>query len=466
MFRYYLSKWYRNIILKARQYGFTTFDCLYALDTAIWTPGIACGIIAHNLDDAKKIFATKIKAPYDWLDEDIRIAVKAKTDRVDSLELSNGSRIDVSTSFRSGTVQILHVSEMGKIAAKYPDKAQEIKTGAFEAAGKHAQLCMESTAEGRAGFFYDQCMDAMRLQQSRGMDIGQLDWRFFFHPWFRDPEYALPREGARPMPPALTEYFAKLGKDQPQFQISPEQQIWYASKWRVLGDLMKREYPATPREAFEASLEGAYFAYQMARAREEGRVPDTLPVHRNIGVETWWDYGSGASDLMAIWMTQRVGRWCHVIGYYDNHSQGWDHYKKYLDDWAAERGVTFVGHHAPHDIVHPESTGKTRLESAAAAGIAFDWVPRTDSKWSSIQAARSHIDTCWFDATACERGISGLDEYRKEWDEHLGDWSDKPHKSWARHPADAFQTLAMGYDQAALNTPRARPVVKRRRVPG
>ena len=66
MFRYDLAKWYRNIILKARQYGFTTFDCLWALDNAIWNPGISCGIIAHNLDDAKKIFKTKGTTSTPW----------------------------------------------------------------------------------------------------------------------------------------------------------------------------------------------------------------------------------------------------------------------------------------------------------------------------------------------------------------------------------------------------------------
>ena len=61
---------------------------------------------------------------------------------------------------------------------------------------------------------------------------------------------------------------------------------------------MKREYPSTPEEAFEASIEGAYYAEQMAQAELQGRVgpfkalPE-LPVH------TAWDIGVG--DATAIW---------------------------------------------------------------------------------------------------------------------------------------------------------------------
>ena len=45
------------------------------------------------------------------------------------------------------------MSEFGKICRKYPDKAQEIVTGAFEAVGLGNQVTLESTAEGREGYF-------------------------------------------------------------------------------------------------------------------------------------------------------------------------------------------------------------------------------------------------------------------------------------------------------------------------
>ena len=70
------------------------------------------------------------------------------TDNIRELSFSNGSRIAVGTSFRSGTLQFLHISEFGKICAKYPEKAREIVTGAIEALSIDGKLFIESTAEG------------------------------------------------------------------------------------------------------------------------------------------------------------------------------------------------------------------------------------------------------------------------------------------------------------------------------
>ena len=48
---------------------------------------------------------------------------------------------------------------------------------------------------------------------------------------------------------------AKIGE-----KIGPDARAWYAKKARQQGDDMKREFPGTPEEAFEAAIEGAYYA--------------------------------------------------------------------------------------------------------------------------------------------------------------------------------------------------------------
>jgi hypothetical protein len=118
-----------NLILKARQLGFTTLCCLVYLDACVFGPHTRAGVIAHRLEDAKVIFRDKIKFPYDRLDEGIRAAVPAVQDSADTLTFGNNSSLRVSTSMRSGTLQYLHVSEFGKICAQFPDKAREIVTG-------------------------------------------------------------------------------------------------------------------------------------------------------------------------------------------------------------------------------------------------------------------------------------------------------------------------------------------------
>ena len=54
----------RNIILKARQLGFTTEVCIIQLDAALFESA-KCALIAHTLNDAKRLFREKVKYAYD-----------------------------------------------------------------------------------------------------------------------------------------------------------------------------------------------------------------------------------------------------------------------------------------------------------------------------------------------------------------------------------------------------------------
>src|SRR5262249_784250 len=56
---------YRNIVLKARQLGFSTFIDVYALDQCLFNDNYRAGIVAHDLPSAQGIFRDKIKYPYD-----------------------------------------------------------------------------------------------------------------------------------------------------------------------------------------------------------------------------------------------------------------------------------------------------------------------------------------------------------------------------------------------------------------
>jgi len=159
-----------NIILKARQLGFSTLCCLIYLDACIFNPNTRAGVIAHRLDDAKVIFRDKIKFPYDNLPDQLKEKITATQDSADTLTFSNNSSIRVSTSMRSGTLQYLHVSEFGKICAQFPDKAHEIVTGALNAVAPGQYVVIESTAEGQEGSFGIQLGD--RCEQIHNVTKG------------------------------------------------------------------------------------------------------------------------------------------------------------------------------------------------------------------------------------------------------------------------------------------------------
>src|SRR5689334_14956144 len=84
---------YMNVILKARQRGFTTFLQIFMLDACLFNDNIRAGTIAHNLNDAKTIFRDKVRYPYESLPDGIKQARPITRDSAEELVLSNNSSL-------------------------------------------------------------------------------------------------------------------------------------------------------------------------------------------------------------------------------------------------------------------------------------------------------------------------------------------------------------------------------------
>ena len=64
---------YRNIILKARQLGFTTMIAIYYLDCCLFGEGnVRAGMIAQDKNAAESLFRDKVKFAYDNLPPEIK----------------------------------------------------------------------------------------------------------------------------------------------------------------------------------------------------------------------------------------------------------------------------------------------------------------------------------------------------------------------------------------------------------
>jgi hypothetical protein len=197
--RLYRNLWYLNLILKARQQGFSTFIDLMALDFCLFADNKTAGIAADSKENASKLFRNKILYPYNNLPLGLRQARETVVESQSMLEFSNGSSLSVGVSLRSGTLQFLHVSEYGKIAAKFPDKAKEIKSGSFNAVKTGGYIFVESTAEGQGGEFYDMTLAAQKndaaIKTGALKELTPLDMRFHFYAWWESPKYRLHPEG-------------------------------------------------------------------------------------------------------------------------------------------------------------------------------------------------------------------------------------------------------------------------------
>ena len=420
-----------DLILKARQLGFTTLMCLIGLDEAIFLNDHRVAIIAHTLNDANEIFDSKVKFPYDNLPEQIKARKPARNDRAGLLRFEHGSSIRVATSARSGTLQRLHVSEFGKICSQYPKKAREIVTGAFPAVGKNPKT-LESTAEGQEGYFYEYADKAMR---------GDGPFAFHFFAWWKDPGNVYDPKVVRIMPEHLA-YFAKLEHEN-NILLRADQKAWWVKQEQLLGGDMKRENPSTPEEAFEQAIEGAYFAAQLGHADKFGHI-GRFPYDPKYPVNTFWDLGR--NDLNTIWLHQRVGERNRFVGYYENSGEHISHYARWLAEWKRERNAMFGEHYWPHDGDRQDLFLENgRLGEAEKFGLRPKIVSRTSQKMDAIDAARKVFASCDFDDEGCAIGVKRLRHYRKEWDDTREVWRDSPRHDINSHGADGFMTFACGY---------------------
>jgi hypothetical protein len=427
----YRNVWYCNLILKARQLGISTYICLLFLDRCLFNDNLSAGIIAHTMEDGQQLFR-RIKFAYDNLAEPIRKLITADNDTSQMLKFSNGSSIRVGTSLRSSTVQYLHISEFGKICAQFPDKAREIMTGSLNTLGVGQYCFIESTAEGREGYFYDMCRQAQAMKDAN-KKLSKLDFKFHFFPWWRDNTY---RIGSIPtMNSDMHEYFLKLKAQ--GIILTEEQKNWYALRFLTQGEDMKREFPSTPEECWEVSNQGTYYAKQIIQARIEKRIGH-LPYDDSLPVHTAWDLGF--NDSTTIWYFQVFGKEVRLIDY----DEGSGESLQYWLGVVKSKKYVYDTHLAPHDImVHEYTSGMSRQSAARNMGMTLLPVEKTDVI-PGIDSCRNILPRCWFDERKCEKGIKALENYRKEWDDRHGCWRSSPLHNWASHAADAFRSLATG----------------------
>lgn len=266
----------KNIILKARQLGFSTAIDIYLLDQALFSKHLKCGIIAQDKNAAGEIFRTKISVPFDnlpgWLRGTFKVTERRSGANGGYILFAHGSSIQVATSFRSGSVQRLHISEHGKICAKYPAKAKEVRTGTLNAVADECIVFIESTAEGVGGDFHEMSTRSMELQHSQA-DLSLQDYKFHFYAWWQDLKYqaSVPAGGLR-LSKYHVEYFAAV-ESAMNITLSDEQKQWYVRKEIEQRDEMKQEFPSTPQEAFLTSGRRAFDAVQTMKASGHCKTP-------------------------------------------------------------------------------------------------------------------------------------------------------------------------------------------------
>lgn len=434
--RLYRDMHYLNIILKARQLGFTTFIDIFMLDAALFNSNMSLGIIADRIKSAQKIFAEKIEFPYDNLPEYIKNFRKPIKQSTTEIAFDNGSSIYVDTSMRGGTLQMLHISEYGKMCAKTPQKANEVKTGALNTLASGQMAFIESTAEGQEGHFHEL---SMRSLHKAGQALTPLDYRFFFYPWWEKKKYALDPMGVH-ISPEMDKYFSTL-TDEHGIILTPEQKAWYVKKEEDQQEFMTREFPSFPEEAFKAAVEGSIFGRQMNQIEKRDQITK-VPYNKNFPVYAYIDIGM--HDYFAMWYVQFIGGWAHHIKYFEGRGISAPIMKQMLDADHKKHGMQFIVK-APFDVKNTDwITGVKRIDMLRNMNVDVEDVHKV-AKQEAIETGRLHFARSKFDREACSVGLMHLRGYRFDWDDNYGRFKDTPRHDQHSHGADAFMYEAVDY---------------------
>lgn len=412
--------------------------------------------LAQGREAAEAIFRDKVKLAYDRLPDELRKQMPlARDSSTELLFAHNNSSVRVATSMRSGTIHRLHISEFGKICAKFPDKANEVVTGSLPAVPLNGITIIESTAEGQGGEFYTMSNRAQALHE-KNADLSERDYRFHFFPWWEEPGYRMESTNVV-MTDKDREYFSQVEAAM-SCELDAQQRNWYVatrdSDFSGDPEKMWQEYPSTPKEAFQQSTEGTYYSVQLATARKTGRI-GMFPHVEGVPVNTFWDIGS--SDGTAIWFHQRIGAENRFVRFLE----GWgEPYSFFIRKMQALEFV-WGAHYLPHDGDHKRQQGDTiasPIDTLQKFSIGGKWiiVPRVDEVIRGIQLVRDVFSQCTFDEEGCKEGLAHLGMYKKEWNARLGVWSDTPRHDIHSEAADAIRQFAQGYRAKEVIEPTKR----------
>lgn len=231
----------RQIILKARQIGFSTMIEGIIYETCWLFNDYRSLVMAHDRDTAANLLAM---SKLYWERDPFKPLFSLKTDSKADLEWNETrSRLKVATAGnrqtgRGTTQRAIHMSEAGF----YPDPVQTmnaLKNAIHPVPSTY--MAIESTANGIGNNFHTEWEAAVN---------GDTDFTPLFFPWHGHDTY---RASAIGLPIKITAYDDEERVLKRTFNLSDDQLQW--RRWKIQdngGDLLQfhQEFPSDPEEAF------------------------------------------------------------------------------------------------------------------------------------------------------------------------------------------------------------------------
>ncbi len=259
----------RNIVLKARQMGMTTWAAARFFLRTITRPGTLTLEVAHTQEAAEEIFRI-VHRFLSWLPEELRVGplktARANVRQLAFSELDSEYRVVSAADRNAGrglTLQNLHCSEL----ARWPGDAAETLAGLRAALAPGAEVILESTPDGVGGCFYEEWQKAHETGMVR-----------HFFPWWMEPRYR-----------AAVVDEATLTEEEQELRVRKRlslEQIGFRRQIRAnFRGLARQEYAEDEESCFRASGE-SIFEMEAVEARLKD-VPEPVEQRRNGELEIW-----------------------------------------------------------------------------------------------------------------------------------------------------------------------------------
>jgi hypothetical protein len=174
----------RDLVLKARQMGFSTIELARDLYFAITRPGVNVLVIAHDGDLAEQLFLT-LRIFAECLKKLGKLPKTLYSNKREIVFAQSGSAVRIveagatitaaEKKGRSGTVHRLHATELAFWGAP-----SETMGAVLQSVPADGEIVEESTANGVGGLFYQEVLAA---RECRG------GMKLHFFPWYEHAEY-------------------------------------------------------------------------------------------------------------------------------------------------------------------------------------------------------------------------------------------------------------------------------------
>jgi len=272
----------RNIVLKARQMGLTTWVAARFFLKTITQPGTLTLEVAHTQEAAEEIFRM-VHRFLDWLPDSLRNGPlrtsRANVRQIVFPEIDAQYRVVSAADRNAGrglTVQNLHCSEM----ARWPGDASETMAGLRAAMAPGAELIVESTPQGVGGCFHEEWQKADETGMVR-----------HFFPWWMERRYRAEAVDAASLTEEERGLMARYGLKL--------EQIGYRRRIRAdFRGLARQEYAEDEESCFLVSGESV-FELSAVEARLQ-TAPKPVERRKNGELEIWLPPMKGKEYLVAV----------------------------------------------------------------------------------------------------------------------------------------------------------------------